>query len=218
MTQPIHDAADAFLTGGGIASAFAKDDPVGTTVTGTICEPRPEIKQQTDISSGAPLTWDNGDPRMQLVVTVQVDGLPITDEDDGRRRVYVKGSKSAGSKSLHDAVATAVRAVGARGLEIGGRLTVQYIGDEPSKTRGFNDRKLWAASYQAPPATAASEGFLGTAAPAPAPPVAAAPAPVVAPLPAAPAAPVAATPPPMTAEQAAAYQAWVAQQGQQQAG
>lgn len=236
-----HNAADAFLTGGGIPSAFSKDDPIGTTVTGVVCDPAPAVKQQTDIRDGHPLTWDNGDPKMQLVVTIQTDKRdPAIAEDDGRRALYVKGSTRAGSRSLHDAVSSAVRAVNARGLAVGGRLTVQLVGTEPSATRGFSDRKLWAASYAAPDPTTVSGAFLGaqaapaayqqpaTYAPAPAAypqPQAAptayvpAPAPQPAPLPTAPPAGAVATPqgiPGMTPEQFAAYQAWQASQPQAQ--
>lgn len=222
------NAADDFLTGGGIPSAFSKDDPIGTTVTGVVCHPAPAVKQQTDIRDGHPLTWDNGDPKMQLVVTIQTDKRdPAIAEDDGRRALYVKGSTKAGSRSLHDAVSSAVRAVNARGLAVGGRLTVQLVGTEPSATRGFSDRKLWAASYAAPDPAAVSGAFLGAqAAPAAYPqPQAApaayvpAPAPQPAPLPTAPPAGAVATPqglPGMTPEQFAAYQAWQASQPQAQ--
>lgn len=152
-------AAEQFLLGGGNSAAFGKDDPVGTTVTGTIVST--EVRQQTDIASGAPLTWDNGDPRMQLVVTIQTSQRN-GDDDDGQRAIYVKGSKKPGSRSLHDAVATAVRQAGAKGIEPGGTLTVKFVGTEPSATRGFNDRKLWEATYVKPDAAAATGGFLGT--------------------------------------------------------
>jgi hypothetical protein len=229
--------ADTFLTGGGVPSAFGKDDPIGTTVSGVICDPAPTVKQQTDIQSGAGLTWDNGDPKMQLVVTIQTTQRdPNVSDDDGRRAVYVKGSKTQGSRSLHDAVATAVRAAGAKGLAIGGTLTVQLVGTEPSKTRGFNDRKLWAASYVAPDPAAVSASFLGAgpvatvppAAPPVAPPayappmipagyappvMAPAPAPMPVPVPqAATAAPAAAVG--MSPEQQAAFAAWQASQQQ----
>jgi len=186
--------ADTFLMGGGTKSAFSKTDPVGATVTGTVVST--EIRQQTDMETGKPLEWENGDPRMQLVVVVQTDTRDDED-DDGRRAIYVKGSKSVGSKSVHDAVRAAVQAAGAKGLEPGGTLTMAYIGDEPSKTRGFNDRKLWAAQYKVPDAAAASGDFLGAvggqptapttppvSAPAPAPVSAPAPTPAAAPAPA----------------------------------
>ncbi|WP_263121146.1 hypothetical protein [Cellulomonas sp. RIT-PI-Y] len=148
--------ANDFLLGGGGKSA--KFDQVGDTVTGKIVST--EIRQQTDLQ-GNPLEWDNGDPRMQLVVTLATD-IRDDDEDDGHRALYVKGSKAFGSKSLHDAVRSAVQESGAKGLETGGTLTVSYTGSEPAKTRGFNDRKLYQASYAAPDRAAATGDYLGT--------------------------------------------------------
>lgn len=176
-----------FLLGGGGASA--RFETIGDTITGTVTNQ--EVRQQTDIATGDPLVWANGDPRMQLIVTLQTT-LRDDDDDDGLRNLYVKGSKKAGSKSLHDAVAQAVRAAGAKGLEDGGTLTVTYVGDEPSQTRGFNPRKLYTATYKAPDKAAQSGAYLGTAPAVPATPVAAAPS--------------------ATPEQAAAFAAWQASQ------
>lgn len=163
MTQQV--SADQFLLGGGGASA--KFEAAGDQITGTI--ESTEVRQQTDLATGNPLTWDNGDPRMQLVVTLKTS-LKDDEDDDGVRKVYVKGSTKAGSKSLHDAVAAAVRNAGAKGLEEGGALTVTFVGTEPSKTRGFNDRKLYEASYVSPDKAAQTGDYLGTnAAPAPQP-------------------------------------------------
>lgn len=166
MSTNIND----FLLGGG--SASARFDTVGDTITGTITNQ--EVRQQTDIATGDPLVWANGDPRMQLLVTLQT-ALRDDGDDDGLRTLYVKGSKKTGSRSLHDAVASAVRAASAKGLEDGGTLTVKYVGDEPSQTRGFNPRKLYEATYQAPAQEAPSAAFLASPKPAVAP---AAPAPV----------------------------------------
>jgi hypothetical protein len=197
---------DNFLLGGGGASA--KFDNVGDTVTGTIVSA--EVKDQTDIQTGKPLTWDNGDVRKQLVVRLQTaERDPADPDDDGIRTVYVKGSKKPGSRSLHDAVASAVRAAGGKSLEVGGTLTVTHDGTEPSQTRGFSDRKLYAASYRVPDRAAQASEFLGAtpqAPPAPAAPAVAPPAAAPAPAPAAPA---------MTPEQVAAFAAWQASQGQQ---
>lgn len=155
------DQANDFLLGGGKSVTF---DNVGDSITGTI--EATEVRQQTDIASGLPQTWDNGDPKMQLVVTLQTALRDPSDaNDDGKRNIYVKGSKKQGTRSTHDAVASAVRAAGAPALKVGGTLTLQYAGTEPSSTRGFYDRKLWAATY-VPPADA-SGGFLGTVAVAP---------------------------------------------------
>lgn len=219
-----HDP-NAFLMGGGSKSAFGKNDPIGHTISGTISDP-PEVRQQTDLQTGELKFWPNGDAMMQLVVTIQTN-LREDSEDDGKRRIYVKG------KSLTDAVREAVRKTGAPGLEVGGTLTVQFTGTEPSQTRGFNDRKLYAASYVRPDTTAASGAFLGVgqtqpAAPQPAanlqqgmqtqpaappqwtqPPAAPSPTPVATQVPVAQPAPVqtpAATPPPPAPAPAAAPQ------------
>lgn len=152
---------DDFLFGSGSPSAFGKDDPVGKTVTGQIIST--DVRQQTDIRDGSPLTWDNGDAKMQLVVMLQTSERSTEiEDDDGQRAIYVKGSKKAGSQSLHDAVATAVRRSGAKGLEPGGTLAMTFTGTEPSQTRGFNDRKLWSASYTPPDQSAQTGDYLGT--------------------------------------------------------
>lgn len=185
-------STEDFLFGGGGGSA--KFENVGDTISGTITAT--EVKQQTDLVDNKPKTWDNGDPVMQLVVTLQTAQRdPENPDDAGLRNVYVKGSKKPGSKSLHDAVATAVKASGSKGLEVGGTLSVTYTGEEPSSTRGFNPRKLYSATYAGPDKAAQTGDFLGTATSAPqAVPVAA------------PAAPV------MTPEQLAAFAAYQASQ------
>jgi hypothetical protein len=158
MTNPV----DQFLLGGGGASA--KFDTIGDSVTGVIIST--DVQQQTDITTGAPLTWDNGDPRQQLVVRLQTSQRdPDNPDDDGTRAVYVKGSKKTGTRSMHDAVATAVRAAGGKGLEEGGTLTVKFVGEEPPSQRGLSPRKLWEATYVQPDRAAQSGTFLGTTAP-----------------------------------------------------
>lgn len=147
--------AEQFLLGGGGKSA--KFENIGDSVTGTIAAP-PEVKQQTKMGTGDPLTWDNGDPKMQLVVQLQTALREDTD-DDGIRNVYVKGSKKPESQSLHAAVAGAVAAAGAKGLSVGGTLTVTYIGDGVPSAVGFNPPKRYQAIYKAPDASE----FLGTA-------------------------------------------------------
>lgn len=201
-----NDPANSFLMGAGGASA--KFENPGDSVTGTVVSA--EVTNQTDMVTGAVQTWDNGEPKQQLVVTLQTSQRADGD-DDGVRKVYVKGSKKAGSRSLHDAVASAVRASGAKGLTPGGTLTVKYIGDEPSATRGFNPRKLYEASF----APSSGGDFLGTqeAAPAPAQAPAAPPVQQQAPAPVA-------TASGMTSDQekqAAEFAAWQASRQNQQA-
>jgi hypothetical protein len=149
---------NSILMGGGIPSAKFKN--FGDQVAGTI-DDDPIATQQTDIDTGTPLTWNNGDPRMQVVVTLATD-LRDDSEDDGLRKVYIKG------KSMTAAVRDAVRKAGAKGLERGGQLTVTYTGDGVAERRGLNPPKLYSASY-APPSQAAVNAVLEQPEPAPAP-------------------------------------------------
>lgn len=155
---------ESFLMGGG-AKAARFEHP-GDTTAGTITE-APEVRQQTDIQSGDPVFWPSGDPKMQLIVTLQTTDADDGD-DDGKRRIYVKG------KSLTEAVREAVKTTGARGLEVGGTLSITYTGDGVASTKGFNPPKLYTAIYVRPDTTAQSGSFLGVT-PEPA-PVAAGPA------------------------------------------
>jgi hypothetical protein len=163
--------ANDFLMAGGVPSA--KFPTVGTSVTGTIVR-QPELRQQTDITSGKPKFWDDGSPRQQVVVTLATNERDATlTDDDGERAVYVKGN-------LTKAVREAVRTSGAKGLEVGGTLTVTFVGEGQAE-RGMNAPKLYSASYVPAPAVAAAN-FLAAdepeqaAPPAPAPAMAGAPA------------------------------------------
>jgi hypothetical protein len=91
---------------------------------------------------------------MQLVVKVQTDQRDLDDsDDDGIRAIYIKAQ-------MRQAVADAVRKAGAKGLEVGGELKVKFTGTEPASTKGFNDKKIYAAQYTKPAASSGS--FLGT--------------------------------------------------------
>ncbi|MBU8549761.1 hypothetical protein IMX12_13175 [Streptomyces sp. Babs14] len=156
--------ANSFLMGGGGAPT-AKFPTPGTTVGGRITE-QPKVEQQRDIQSGEAKFWSDGNPMMQMVVTVQTDQRdPAIEDDDGRRRIFVKGQ-------MKNAVADAVRQAGARGLEVGGTLQVRYTHDGEQKNRAFSPPKQYAAHY-----TPAAVSELAAPTPGQAPAPAAAPAP-----------------------------------------
>lgn len=156
---------NAWLLGGTVPSA--KFEARGDTITGVISE-TPELRQQTDFDTQQPKFWDDGKPMMQLVVTLSTDQRdPGNPDDDGTRRIYVKGK-------LQQAVASAIRKAGAKGLEVGGTLTVSYVGDDEPKRRGMSGAKLYTADYTSPTAAFLASGDSAPAAAAPAP---AAPAP-----------------------------------------
>ncbi|AEK09876.1 hypothetical protein FGG30_gp066 [Mycobacterium phage Pixie] len=129
-----------FLGGGGPASAKFKSH--GDVVGGVIAV-EPEQRQQTDLNTNEPLTWKDGSPRMQLVVTVQTDlNDPEIEDDDGMRRLFVKGE-------MRKAVQKAVIAAGAKGLDVGGELFVTYVGDGEKKGN-LTPPKLYSATYKKP--------------------------------------------------------------------
>lgn len=201
-------SAQDFLMGGGGAPA-AKFETFGVICTGRILD-EPVVRQQSDLSTGKLKYWDNGDPMNQLVVTLATEQRdPDDHEDDGQRRLFIKGQ-------MQKVVRDAVRESGAKGLEVGGVLTITYIRNGEAK-RGMNPPKEYTARY-----VPAAVNHLNTPQPAPSPTA----APVAAAQPAAPApvaAPVAAAAPngfdfnAMTAEQKAVMAQMFAQNQQQPA-
>jgi len=151
--------ANDILMGGGVTSAAFPE--VGTTVSGRICW-GPEARQQTDMDTGEPKTFPNGDPMMQIIVHLETaERDPANPDDDGVRALYIKFN-------LLNAVRAAVKTAKAKGLQIGGVLTVTYSGDGEQKKKGFNPPKLYTATYQ-PPAAAAANAILTDSQPAAAP-------------------------------------------------
>ena len=144
----IKDATDFLMGGGGVAFKW---DNLGDTASGVITDA--SISQQTSLDDNTPLTWSDGSPRMQLVITIATD--EHTDEnDDGLRRLYAKGGRfeaaEGSGSSMKDAIADAVRRSGAKTIEEGGKLTVAYTGVGKKTNRGYNAPKLFKAKYEPP--------------------------------------------------------------------
>ncbi|MEU4367531.1 hypothetical protein [Micromonospora chersina] len=131
--------ANDLLMGGGIKSVNWKKNPIGYTVIGTITE-TPKVEQMTKFESTELDFWPSGDPKMQIVVTLQTDERdPANEHDDGKRRLHIPPRMMA-------CVREAIQRVGAKGLEIGGRLAVRRIGG----TGQTGDPFTFAAEYGAP--------------------------------------------------------------------
>ena len=143
-------ANDLLMSSGGKSATFPA---VGTVVTGTITA-EPKAQQQTDMKTGEPKAFANGDPMMQIIVSLQTTDRE-DDEDDGIRQLYVKANML---KAIREAVQTA----GAKGLEPGGVLAVKYVADGEVKTKGFNPPKLYAATYTKPTGAAANSLLMAT--------------------------------------------------------
>jgi len=132
--------ANELLMSGGIKSINWKDNPVGYTVAGTICE-QPKVEQMRKYQSDELDFWPSGDPKMQIVVILQTDERdPSNALDDGKRRLHIP-------PRMMGPVREAVRRSGAPGLAIGGRIAVRRIGG----TGATGDPFQFAAEY-APPA------------------------------------------------------------------
>lgn len=141
--MPSTPEQDFLMGGGGPKSAFTKYDAPGTVRGGEILEYR--YTQQTDMKTREKKFWKDGNPMMQLEVTVSTDQRdPQVQDDDGRRRLFVKGE-------MTKAVRAAVEAATATMIAKGGTLLVQYTGDAPPAAVGLDGAKLYAAHYTAPP-------------------------------------------------------------------
>lgn len=149
----------SFLTPACQRGPVAKFPEIGAVVTGTVISS--EVTQQTELGTGKPLFFDDGRPRQQLVVTIQTTQRdPEVEDDDGRRRVFVTGTKvSEGGGMLG-----AFRRAGISDIPNGSTLTVKYTHDGARTSPGFNPPKQYEVTLAPPNASA---GFLGgTAEPA----------------------------------------------------
>lgn len=128
---------NAFLMGGGARSASFK--AIGDQVQGTIlsCVTR----QQTE-PGGKLKTYDDGNPMMQLVVTLLTNEQDDED-DDGLRAIYVKGQ-------LRAALRAAILKAGEHGIAEGGELVVRFSSELPPQTKGFSAAKQYRVGYRPP--------------------------------------------------------------------
>lgn len=154
MTEPTQQNATDWLMGGGGSKAVSFPT-IGSRVEGTVTE-TPVLRDVTAMGTNEIQRWPDGNPKKQLLVSLQTDQRDASvDGDTGLRTLYVKGY-------MKNAVQDAVKDVGAPGLEIGGTLTVTYTSDGTSTTRGHNPPKLYSAAYASPNPSAE---FLGAGQP-----------------------------------------------------
>lgn len=114
------------------SGAAAKFPEVGASVAGVIVDGFQS--QQTDFVTGEPLTYKDGNPRMQQVIVLDVEG------SDENVKLYAKGQMW---KAIKDAVKTSGGTIA-----VGGKLGVRFVREEPSE-KG-NPQKIYEAQYQAP--------------------------------------------------------------------
>lgn len=116
-----------------LGAKYAQFKNVGDRVGGTIVSA--EERQATEYPSRTPKKWPDGNPMMEWVVTLrQKDGAEVKVPFD--------------TVAKKEAVRDAIRACGAPGLAIGGKLVLAHTGTEPSKAGA--PKKLYEAVYAAP--------------------------------------------------------------------
>jgi hypothetical protein len=151
-----NDNINDFLFGG--SGKAAKFEEIGDTIEGIITDA--QQTQQTHMETQEPLTWPDGSPRMQLVVTLQTE-LHDDDNDDGLRRIFAKGGRyevaEGTGTSMKDAIADAVKKSGSKTFDVGGWLKVGFSGMGKKTNRGFSAPKLFRAQYKAPTASIAAK-------------------------------------------------------------
>lgn len=132
VTQALPDYND-LLTGKSIPSISFKDAKVGDSFSGTIVEA--ETAQVRNYDTGDLEFWDDGKPKLQIVVTLDTeygDGA----EDDGQRKVYLFGQKLQATRE-------ALKKADMQKLELGSKFTITYSGTKPASNKKYNDVKLY---------------------------------------------------------------------------
>lgn len=120
------------LTGG---ASTIKLETIGETITGTIRNIA--TKQVTSFGSGQPEFWDDGNPKMQIVITIDSPDLP-----EGEGSFYAK-AWGADKQALAAAVAqTGLTADEA--LAPGNQITITHTELRPNKNPAFNATKIYA--------------------------------------------------------------------------
>lgn len=123
-------SANDVLFGSGVPAASFKSP--GDTFAGPILKLEAVQVRKFDKKTNRPTDeleyWDNGDPRMQAVVTLKTDHRDPSDpSDDGQRKLYIA------SRDMQNKLKSAVKAAGKRALDVGGFLSVTYTHEAPSE-------------------------------------------------------------------------------------
>ncbi|WP_217182676.1 hypothetical protein [Streptomyces sp. AC495_CC817] len=160
-----NETLDDLLAGGGKTAKFERP---GQTWSGVVTKAEP--RQATNFDTGKPDFWEDGQPKMQAVVSIQTD-LREDETDDGVRAIYIKmwGDQKKAFRLA------AQQAGGAP--QPGDTFTATYYADGEKPQRGFAPKLF---RYEIKKASAL-DAALGVHAPAASAPTQAAPAAVAAP-------------------------------------
>jgi len=124
------------LLAGGAKGKTAKFDAIGKSWGGPVVSA--ETRQATDPATGVPQAWDDGNPKMQIVIGIQTDDRnPEIEGDDGIRFVYIKAWGEQ-KKALQ----AAAREAGGSPA-VGDTFSATYVGDGKKTNPAFSAPKLF---------------------------------------------------------------------------
>ena len=152
---------------GGSKSFFNQYSTPGDTITGTIT--KVDVKQVTNFQTKEPEFFPSGDPKKQVILTLQTS-LREDADDDGKRSVYIPlwGAKKA---ALGEAMRAAGMKEASTALALGNTFTARFVGEERKhgKTGSYTE-KIYEYAIQAASTAALNEAMTPAAsAPTPAP-------------------------------------------------
>lgn len=114
-----------------------KDAPIGTTYKGIITQ-RAQLVQSRDFETQEPAVWPDGNPKMSVVIQLEVDG-------EARSLWAPKPS------GMFAALVAAQKEAGAGTMQEGGTLWVKFTGTQPNaKNPRLNEAKIYACKYLPP--------------------------------------------------------------------
>ena len=131
-------------------------EEIGDKISGKIA--LVERRQQRDFTTGDPLNWDDGSPRLLTYIELQTDERdPEIEDDQGIRALYAKGGNydvaEGKGQAMEKAIVAAVKAAGAKSIDEGAKLTVAQTGRAKATVRGYQPARLYTAKYEAPTAS-----------------------------------------------------------------
>lgn len=131
---------DDLLNGKSVPSISFKDAKIGDSFTGVITDA--EVAQVRNYETGEPEFWEDGNKKVQIIVTLATDYVdPEAEEDDGSRKVYLFGQKLAAAKA-------ALKASGMTKLEVGTKFTITFSGEKPASNKKYNNVKVYSITLE----------------------------------------------------------------------